>query len=61
MVGAFSYSAKSAKYRLPWLIKGQIQKTSRYILSKQEGNEYAKKPSHATVPLIVICTAPGIL
>jgi hypothetical protein len=25
--------------------------TSRYVLSKQEGNEWAKKPSRATVPL----------
>ncbi len=24
---------------LPWLITGQIQKTSRYALSKQEGTE----------------------
>jgi hypothetical protein len=33
------------------LIIGQIQKTSRYFLSKQEGTEEAKKISHATVPL----------
>ncbi len=34
----FSYSAKCAKSR-PWLTKGQIQKTSRYVLSKQDGTE----------------------
>ncbi len=37
---------------LTWLISGRIQKTSRYVLSKQEGTEKSKKPSHATVPLM---------
>jgi hypothetical protein len=36
---------------LPWLITGQIQKTSSYVQSKQEGTEEAQKPSRATVPL----------
>jgi hypothetical protein len=31
----------------------QIQKTSRYFLSKQERNVWAKKPSRATVPLML--------
>ncbi len=36
---------------LPWLITGQILKASRYTLSKQEGNDEAKKSSHAIFPL----------
>jgi hypothetical protein len=31
---------------------GQIQKTSKYFLSKQGGTVMAKKPNHATVSLI---------
>jgi hypothetical protein len=32
-------------------------KTSRYVLFKQEGNEYVKKPSHANVPLKAVIAA----
>jgi hypothetical protein len=35
----------------PRLTMGQKKTTSRYILSKQEGIEEAKKPFHAIVPL----------
>jgi hypothetical protein len=38
-------------YALPWVIMDQIQKASRYSLSKQEGAVEAKKLTHATVPL----------
>jgi hypothetical protein len=31
---------------------GQIQKTFRNVLSKQEGSEEANTPIHATVPLM---------
>jgi hypothetical protein len=37
---------------LVWIESSQIQKTSIYVLSKQERNEQAKKPSHATVSLM---------
>jgi hypothetical protein len=48
---AFSPTAPNElNYPLPWLLMCQIQKTSRYFLSRQEETVYAKKPSHATVP-----------
>jgi hypothetical protein len=37
---AHSPTAPNEKnFALPWLITGQIQKTSRYVLSKQEGKD----------------------
>jgi hypothetical protein len=39
-------------YALPWLLMGQIQKTSRYFLSKQE-----KKPSRDTVLLMLLLSS----
>jgi hypothetical protein len=37
-------------YALSWLLMGKIQKLLNF-LSKQEGTIFAKRPSHATVPL----------
>jgi hypothetical protein len=45
---AIFFSLNEQNCALPWIKTGKIPKTSRYILSKQEGTE---KPSHATVPL----------
>ncbi len=50
-IRSFSYSAKCAKSFLISVTNGpKIQKTSRYVLSKQGGTEYTKIPSRATVP-----------
>ncbi len=44
MFGALSYTAPDEQNSaLPWLITGQIQKISLYLLSKQEETEKAKK------------------
>jgi hypothetical protein len=46
-------------YGLPALITGQLQKSSRYVLSKQEGNEQAKKTISRYCPFKVY-SAEGV-
>ncbi len=48
--GAFSWSSNELNHTPTWFLKGQIKKTSGYVLFKQGGTEKAKKPSHASVP-----------